>query len=162
MILKDVTNECLLSISWHQLNLSDTGTISRMDLGWWDEKNNCLWTLCLLNEPHWQMISWRNNFLLLILQTIKIPQKKVRHISYVFMCLKHISSSISHVSSSCGCSDNCLLTQWDKLCKAPPPHMPHSVMPCGTPALLGSHWIPLVITHKTYRFRSPKSANKIF
>ena len=26
---------------------------------------------------------------------------------------------------------------------------PHSVMPCGTPALLSSRWIPLVITHKT-------------
>ena len=110
-----------LGTRWTFLTLA---TISQMDSGWWDEKNNCLWTLCLLNEPHWQMISWRNNFLLLIVQTIKIPQKKVRHISYVFMCLKHISSSISHVSSSCGCSDNCLLTQWDKLCKAPPPHMP--------------------------------------
>ena len=26
--------------------------VPQMDSGWWDEKKNCPWTVCLLNEPH--------------------------------------------------------------------------------------------------------------
>ena len=106
-----------LGTAWNLL----TGHHHTNGLGWcWDGKTNCLWTVCLLNEPHWQIICWRNGFLL-TQQHIKIPQKKLLYIvCFLFMCfLNEILTNKVLPSylflSSCGSSES-FFAQWDELC----------------------------------------------
>ena len=167
MILKDVTNECLLSISWHPLNLSDTGhhlsnglrvMRSQMDSEGDEMKRIivCEHFVCLTSLTD----KWFRGeiiFCCWLYKQLKSLRKR-SYTSHMFSCVWNIFLLRSHMFPLHVVAQIIVCWHNETNCvRRRPLTCPHSVMPCGTPALLSSRWIPLVITHKTYRFRSPKS-----